>query len=312
MAESNLSQPTQEVLQRARQILHAKQQTQMDAEHIMLALLQEAESVSVQIISRLGGDVAAIMRGLDAALDRLPKSQGMAPASFTPRGSRVMQMAGQEAERLHDDLVLPEHLLLAIADEQSGTTARLLHQAGIDRGKVFLTMRMIPRTQPQAPPEPATPSAPAPTAPTEDSDSSAQPPNGPQLINPPSLPKPKGFNHGILTTGGRILFLSGQTALDGHGHIVAHDDVVAQYRQVLDNLKAVVEEAGGTMQNIVKVNIFVRDRDDYKAHLKLLGEVHRSFFGSYYPATALVEVTDLFDDDALLEIEGIAVLAEEA
>ncbi len=311
MAESNLSQPVQEVLQRARQILLAKQQTQMDAEHLMLALLQEPGSVPVQIISRLGGDITAIMRGLDDALDRLPKSQGMAPASFTPRASHVMQMASEEAERLHDDLVLPEHLLLAIADEQTGTSARLFHQAGIDRGKVFLTMRMIPRTKPQVPQEP-TPPAPMPPAPNEELDAPGQPLNGPQLINPPALPKPRGFNHGILTTGGRMLFLSGQTALDGDGHIVAPGDVVAQYRQVLNNLKAVVEEAGGKMQDIVKVNIFVRDRDDYVAHLKPLGDVHRSFFGAYYPATALLGVSNLFDEEALVEIEGIAVLEEEA
>jgi enamine deaminase RidA (YjgF/YER057c/UK114 family) len=105
-----------------------------------------------------------------------------------------------------------------------------------------------------------------------------------------------------------MLFLSGQTALDKDGHIVAPSDVVAQYRQVLDNLKTVVEEAGGKMQNIVKTNIFIRDRDDYMAHLKPLGEVHKSFFGAYYPATALFEISRFFDEEALVEIEGIAVL----
>src|SRR5207249_1842975 len=129
-----------------------------------------------------------------------------------------------------------------------------------------------------------------------------------KIINPPSLPQPKGFNHGILTTGGRLLFLSGQTALDADGKIVAPDDVVAQYRQVLDNLKAVVEEAGGKMQDIVKINIFVRDRNDYVAHLKELGEAHKALFGACYQATALFEISQFFDEEALVEIEGIAVL----
>jgi enamine deaminase RidA (YjgF/YER057c/UK114 family) len=131
-----------------------------------------------------------------------------------------------------------------------------------------------------------------------------------QIINPQLLGEPKGFNHGILTTGGRLLFLAGQTALDAEGKIIAPGDIVAQYRQVLSNLNAVVKAAGGAMENIVKITIFVKDRDDYKAHLKPLGQVHKEFFGSYYPATALLEISRFFDDAALVEIEGIAVLGE--
>ena len=81
-----------------------------------------------------------------------------------------------------------------------------------------------------------------------------------QIINPPQLAPPRGFNHGILASGGQILFLAGQDASDANGHIVAPGDVVTQYEQVLHNLKAVVEEAGGSMQDIVKLNIFVKDR----------------------------------------------------
>ena len=128
------------------------------------------------------------------------------------------------------------------------------------------------------------------------------------IINPPHLARPRGFSHGILTTGGRMLFLAGQTASDAKGQIVAPEDVVAQYEQILHNLKAVLEAAGGTMQDIVKITIFVRDRDGYLAHLKQLGRVHQSFFGTHYPATALFEISRFYQDEALLEIEGIAVL----
>ncbi len=89
---------------------------------------------------------------------------------------------------------------------------------------------------------------------------------------------------------------------------MAPGDLVTQYEQVLRNLKAVVEAAGGKMQDIVKINIFVHDRDDYLAHLKPLGQVHRSFFGDYYPATALFEISRFFQDEALIEIEGVAVI----
>jgi enamine deaminase RidA (YjgF/YER057c/UK114 family) len=131
---------------------------------------------------------------------------------------------------------------------------------------------------------------------------------GKTIINPSTLARPRGFSHGILVSGGQLLFLAGQTSSDAEGNIMVPGDLVAQYEQVLRNLKAVVEAAGGEMQDIVKINIFVRDRDDYLAHLKPLGQVHRSFFGNYYPATALFEISRLFQDEALIEIEGMAVL----
>jgi enamine deaminase RidA (YjgF/YER057c/UK114 family) len=131
-----------------------------------------------------------------------------------------------------------------------------------------------------------------------------------QLINPDSLAKPVGFNHGILVTGGKLLFLAGQTASDADGNIVAPGDLVGQYEQVLRNHQAVVEAAGGTMQNIVKLNIFVLDRDEYIAKLKPIGAVHRQFFGNYYPTMALLEIKRLFQDEALIEMEGMAVIEE--
>jgi enamine deaminase RidA (YjgF/YER057c/UK114 family) len=131
-----------------------------------------------------------------------------------------------------------------------------------------------------------------------------------EIINPPTLASPHGFNHGILVSGGRLLFLAGQTALDSEGRIVAPGDLVAQYEQVLRNLQTVVTAAGGTMLEIAQTTIFVRDRDDYIAHLKPLGQVHRAFFGNYYPATALLQISRFFDDEALIEITGIAVIRD--
>jgi len=131
---------------------------------------------------------------------------------------------------------------------------------------------------------------------------------GKSLINPPTLARPTGFSHGILVTGGRLLFLAGQTASNAEGQIVAPGNLAGQYEQVLRNLQTVVETAGGKMQDIMKMTIFIRNRDDYLAHLKPLGNVHRTFFGAYYPATALLEISRLFQDDALIEIEGLAVI----
>jgi enamine deaminase RidA (YjgF/YER057c/UK114 family) len=128
------------------------------------------------------------------------------------------------------------------------------------------------------------------------------------IVNPPGLAPPRGFSHGILVTGGKLLFLAGQDASDGEGRIVAPGDLVAQFEQVLRNLQAVVEAAGGTMQDIVKLNIFVADRDAYRANLEPLGAIFRAYFGTYYPAMALFEVSGFFQEQALIEIEGLAVI----
>ncbi len=128
-----------------------------------------------------------------------------------------------------------------------------------------------------------------------------------KLVNPPSLAKPRGFNHGILVSGGQLLFLAGQTASDAEGNIIS-GDLVAQYEQVLLNHKAVIEASGGTMTDIVKLNIFVRDKNDYVAKLKPLGAVHRKYFGDYYPTMALFQIMALFQEEALIEMEGMAVI----
>ncbi len=129
-----------------------------------------------------------------------------------------------------------------------------------------------------------------------------------EIVNPPQLSAPRGFNHGILCSGGKLLFLAGQDASDGNGNIVAVGDVAGQYEQVLRNLGAVVEAAGGQMTDIVKLNIFVKDRDDYVANGKRLGEVHRHYFGDFYPTMALFEVTGFYQPDNLIELEGFAYL----
>ena len=128
------------------------------------------------------------------------------------------------------------------------------------------------------------------------------------LLNPPSLPSPSGYSHGVLAGPGRVLALAGQTGMDASGAITAPGDLVGQFRQALANLQAVVAAAGGQMSDIVKLNLYVTDKADYRANLRPLGEAYRAVFGRYYPAMTLVEVKSLFDDQALIEIEGLAVL----
>src|SRR5437870_1760093 len=113
------------------------------------------------------------------------------------------------------------------------------------------------------------------------------------LINPPSLAKPSGFSHGILTDGGRLLFLAGQPGVDAGGQVVSPSDLVAQFRQAIANLKSVVESAGGAPSDIVKLTIYVLDRHEYRRSLKAIGEAYRAVFGRNFPATTLIEVRAL-------------------
>ncbi len=127
------------------------------------------------------------------------------------------------------------------------------------------------------------------------------------IVNPPGLPRPSGFSHGIEASG-RVLFLAGQTAQDAAGRIVARGDLVGQFRRALANVDAVVGARGGSLRDLVKVTFYVRDKADYRARARAIGQVYREMLGGHYPATTLVEVSALWDDDALIEIDGIAIL----
>jgi enamine deaminase RidA (YjgF/YER057c/UK114 family) len=128
------------------------------------------------------------------------------------------------------------------------------------------------------------------------------------IVNPSTLAKPSGYSNGILIQGGRVLFIAGQTGMHANGIIAAPDDIVAQFRQALTNIREVVHDAGGQMTDIIKMTIFVTDKNEYRAATQTIGQVHREFFGRYYPAMTLVQIGSLWDDSAKLEIESIAVL----
>ena len=303
MMKVKYTEDVQEALQQAQRLMFQKQQQQLDAEHIFLALLVMHDKAVAKIIDKLGGDRQDMAHRIDKALSN-PQAfgfvQGSAAQYLTRRAIRVLQGAAEEAARLEDEDICTEHMLLAIANEPSGTVARVLHDAGITHDQVLEALLEIRNAEPPAVERPR-----GAAALTEE-----QPEYEKQIVKPATLVKPVGFSHGIVTKGGRLLFLAGQTALDRGGKVVSPGDIVGQYYQVLSNLQMVVEAAGGEMEDIVKMTIFVKDRDDYRAHLKELGNVHKVFFGSYYPAVALLEISRFFDDEAMIEIDGIAVVPE--
>ena len=127
-------------------------------------------------------------------------------------------------------------------------------------------------------------------------------------VNPPALAKPAGYSHGFEVQGGKTLYMAGQVATDKAGAVVGKGDLVAQFRQVCENLKALVMVRGGQMNDIVKLTMYVLSKADYKAKAKDIGLVYREYFGRHFPAMTLVEVKGLYDDDCAIEIEGVAVV----
>ena len=129
-----------------------------------------------------------------------------------------------------------------------------------------------------------------------------------QFINPESLGAPRGYSNGILAEpGGRLLFIAGQVAWDQHQRIVS-PDFVEQFDRALANVITVVTEAGGKLEQIARLAIYVTNKTEYRSYTREVGERYRARMGKHFPAMVLVEVRGLLEDAAKVEIEGIAVL----
>jgi enamine deaminase RidA (YjgF/YER057c/UK114 family) len=131
-----------------------------------------------------------------------------------------------------------------------------------------------------------------------------------EVVVPQGLPQPRGFNHAVVTRGGRTVWLAGQTALDADGQVVAPGDVVTQFEVALGNLLASLRAAGGEPQHLVTLTTYIVDMDDYRAHARDIGGVWKRLVGAYYPAMAGIGVARLWDVEALVEVQGVAVVPD--
>ena len=129
-----------------------------------------------------------------------------------------------------------------------------------------------------------------------------------KLINPASLGPPHGYSNGVLSEGGKLLFIAGQIAWDQKQQIVS-TDFVEQFDRALENVVSVVTEAGGSADDIARLVIYVTDKAAYRERTREVGQRYRKHMGKHFPAMALVEVKSLLDDRAMVEIDGIAVLS---
>lgn len=125
-------------------------------------------------------------------------------------------------------------------------------------------------------------------------------------IEPEGWPKPSGYANGVLAEG-RFLAIAGQIGWNEKGEL-AGEGLVEQARQAMRNVVAVLRAAGGTPEHLVRLTWYVTDKSEYRASLSELGAAYREVIGSHYPAMALVQVADLLEDGAKVEIEATAVL----
>jgi enamine deaminase RidA (YjgF/YER057c/UK114 family) len=124
-------------------------------------------------------------------------------------------------------------------------------------------------------------------------------------FNPRSLGPATGFSHA--TRGGGFVFLGGQIGSDETGGVVEPGDIARQFARAIGNLGTALRAAGSAPERVVKLTYYVVDVAAYRSQLKAIGEAYRQVFGKHYPATTLVGVDRLFDPDALVEIECVAV-----
>jgi 2-iminobutanoate/2-iminopropanoate deaminase len=127
-----------------------------------------------------------------------------------------------------------------------------------------------------------------------------------QQIVSPKIRQPSGhFSHAtMIAARGRLVFISGMTARRADGTIAGIGDIEAQTRQVCENIKAAVEQAGGTMDDICRVDVYVRNME----HFEQIHRERREYFKAPPPASTMVEVCKMTSPDYLIEINAIAVI----
>jgi enamine deaminase RidA (YjgF/YER057c/UK114 family) len=129
--------------------------------------------------------------------------------------------------------------------------------------------------------------------------------SSPRILQPDGWPSPKGYANGV-TAEGRFIVTGGVIGWDQQGHLAK--DFVAQVRQTLSNISAILAEGGARPQHRIRLTWYVVDMEEYLANLKALGQIYREIFGSHYPAMALVQVVRLVEEAARVEIEATAVV----
>ena len=128
------------------------------------------------------------------------------------------------------------------------------------------------------------------------------------FVNPPGWPRPSGYSNGVIARG-CYLAISGQIGWDESSRLIS-DDFLEQATQALRNVMAVLKAAGGEAEDLVRLTWYITDKNEYRARLRELGAAYKQIVGEHYPAMALVQVADLLEEGAKVEIEATAIVPE--
>jgi enamine deaminase RidA (YjgF/YER057c/UK114 family) len=130
-----------------------------------------------------------------------------------------------------------------------------------------------------------------------------------QILQPPGWARPKGFSNGIAVRGGRTVYIAGQVGWTGQCEW-KETTFAGQFRQALANIVAVLAEAGGRPEHLVRLTWYVLDRKEYLDSLREVGAAYRELIGKHYPTMAVLQVGGLVEPQARLEIEATAVVPD--
>lgn len=127
-----------------------------------------------------------------------------------------------------------------------------------------------------------------------------------EFLEPPGWLRPKGYSHGVVSAG-RMVFVAGQVGWDEQ-EVFHTDDLVEQVRQALANIVGILAEAGAGPSDIVRMNWYLADKEEYNARLPEIGEAYRTIIGRHFPAMTALQVAGFVEIGAKVEIEATAML----
>ena len=130
-----------------------------------------------------------------------------------------------------------------------------------------------------------------------------------RILQPPGWARPRGYSNGIAARGGTTVYIAGQVAFNAQG-VLEEGTFAGQFRQTLSNTLAVLAEAGGRPEHIVRMTWYVTDKKEYLGAINEVGAAYRELVGKHYPAMAVLQVAGLIEDGAKLEIETTAVVPD--